>query len=145
MQHLCMNGVITSYSIHYTKLYDIYSEGKTVEQIKAIVQKLMVKNNNIIASRANKVVYEGIKEVTEDAVYYEMARMVVIKKREIPLSSKYIAIVTAGTSDMPVAEEAAITAETLGNRVERVYDVGVAGIHRLFERLDILMNRNNFV
>jgi len=118
----------------------IYSEGKTVEQIKAIVQKLMVKNNNIIASRATKLVYEGIKEVTEDAVYYEMARMVVIKKREIPLSSKYIAIVTAGTSDMPVAEEAAITAETLGNRVERVYDVGVAGIHRLFERLDILMN-----
>ncbi|MCX7922194.1 MAG: nickel pincer cofactor biosynthesis protein LarB [Clostridia bacterium] len=120
----------------------IYSQGKTVEQIKAIVQRLMEKNNNIMATRAGKEVYEAVREITDDAVYHEMARIVVVKRREIEVSDKIVAVVTAGTSDIPVAEEAAVTAETLGNRVERVYDVGVAGIHRLFARADIIMKAN---
>lgn len=120
----------------------IYSQGKTVEQIKAIVEKLMSRNNNIMATRAGKEVYEGIREVTEDAVYYEAARIVVVKKREVQKTQKVIAVVTAGTSDIPVAEEAAITAETMGNTVQRVYDVGVAGIHRLFAKADVLMDAN---
>ena len=120
----------------------IYCQGKTVEQIKAIVLKLMARNNNIMASRAGIEVYEGIKQVTDDAVYYETARMVVVKKRDIPKSEKIIAVVTAGTSDIPVAEEAAVTAETMGNRVDRLYDVGVAGIHRLLANTDVLMKAN---
>jgi pyridinium-3,5-biscarboxylic acid mononucleotide synthase len=120
----------------------IYCQGKTIEQTKAIVQKLMVGNNNIMATRAERKMYEGIKEVAGDAVYYEMARIVVVKKKEVPKSEKVIAVVTAGTSDIPVAEEAAVTAETMGNSVVRLYDVGVAGIHRLLANVDVLMNAN---
>lgn len=102
----------------------------------------MERNNNILATRAGKEVYEGILEVTSDAVYYEAARIVVVKRRDIVVTDKIIAVVTAGTSDIPVAEEAAITAETLGNRVDRLYDVGVAGIHRLLTNTDHLMRAN---
>jgi len=120
----------------------IYCEGKTVEQIKKIVEKLMERNNNIMATRADAKVYEAIKEITSDVVYHEAARIVVVKKREIQVSDKIVAVLTAGTSDIPVAEEAAVTCETMGNRVERVYDVGVAGIHRLFAKADVLLNAN---
>lgn len=120
----------------------IYSQGKTVEQIKGIVLKLMARNNNIMATRASKEVFDGILQVTEDAVYYEMARIVVVKRRDIVKTEKVIAVVTAGTSDIPVAEEAAVTAETMGNTVNRIYDVGVAGIHRLFANADALRSAN---
>jgi len=120
----------------------IYCAGKTVEQIKGIVKRLIDRNNNILATRASKEVYEGILEVTGDAVYYEAARIVVVKRREIIVTDKVIAVVTAGTSDIPVAEEAAVTAETLGNRVNRIFDVGVAGIHRLLANTDALMSAN---
>ncbi len=123
----------------------IYSQGKTIEQIKAIVTRLMEKGNNIMATRAGREVYEGISELTGDVVYYETARIVVIKKRELTPSEKFIAIVTAGTTDIPVAEEAAVTAETMGNTVKRLYDVGVAGIHRLFANAEVLMQANVLV
>ena len=123
----------------------IYCQGKTSWQIKMIVQKLMEKDNNIMATRAGKEVYDCIREITDDAVYYDEARIVVVKKREIPMTDKIIAVVTAGTSDIPVAEEAAVTAETMGNRVDRIYDVGVAGIHRLLANTDALMRANVLV
>lgn len=120
----------------------IYCQGKTVQQIKAIVERLMQRENNIMATRAGKEVFEAIKEVTDDAVYYEAARIVVVKRRDVTLTDKVIAVVTAGTSDIPVAEEAAVTAETMGNTVQRLYDVGVAGIHRLFSNMDAIMRAN---
>jgi len=120
----------------------IYCQGKTLEQIKTIVEKLMQKNNNIMATRASVEVFESIRQITDDAVYYEDARIVVIKKRDMGKSKKMIAVVTAGTSDIPVAEEAAVTCETMGQWVERVYDVGVAGIHRLFAKADVIMKAN---
>lgn len=123
----------------------IYCQGKTTEQIKTIVTKLIEKDNNIMATRAGIEVYNAIKEVTEDAVFYESARIVVVNKRDILKSDKVIAVVTAGTSDIPVAEEAAITAETMGNRVDRIYDVGVAGIHRLLANTDALQKANVLV
>ena len=123
----------------------IYSQGKTVEQIKAIVARLMEKGSNIMATRAGRDVYEGISELTGDAVYYEVARIVVVKKRQLTPSEKVIAVVTAGTTDIPVAEEAAVTAETMGNTVNRIYDVGVAGIHRLFANTEALMQANVLV
>jgi len=123
----------------------IYCQGKTIEQIKAIVSRLMEKDSNIMATRAGRDVYEGICELTGDAVYYEAARIVVVKKRELKPSEKIIAVVTAGTSDIPVAEEAAVTAETMGNTVNRLYDVGVAGIHRLLANTDALMEANVLV
>lgn len=123
----------------------IYCQGKTIDQIKVIVNKLMEKNNNIMATRADKNVYEGIKEITEDSVYHEAARIVVVKKREIIKTEKIISIITAGTSDIPVAEEAAVTAEVMGNTVERIYDVGVAGIHRLFANFEMINRANVLV
>lgn len=119
----------------------IYCEGKTVEQTQGIVQRLARHHDNIMATRANREVYEGIKEITDDCQYHPMARIVVINPQKIdPVGN--IAVVTAGTSDIPVAEEAAVTAETLGNRVNRIYDAGVAGIHRILHVREDLFQAN---
>ena len=120
----------------------IYCEGKTNNQIADIVQRLMLKNNNILATRASREVYDAISEVTCDAEYHAAARIVVVKRKKIVVSEKQIAVITAGTADIPVAEEAAITAEVLGNKVTRVFDVGVAGIHRLLSKMDIISEAN---
>lgn len=120
----------------------IFSEGKSIDHIKGIVQSMMDRNNNIMATRASKEVYEAIKEIADDVTYYEQARIVVVNRREIVVTEKTIAVVAAGTSDLAVAEEAAITAEVLGNKVDRIYDVGVAGIHRLFARMDDILSAN---
>jgi hypothetical protein len=119
----------------------IYCEGKTVDQVKGISQKLAQYHENILATRANPKVYEGIKEVLPDCEYHEAARIVVIKPRPVKKIG-LIAVVCAGTSDLPVAEEAAITAETIGNQVARHYDVGVAGLHRLLHACDELFKAN---
>ena len=119
----------------------IYCEGKTVEQTQGIVKRLAHHHDNIMATRASREVYEGIREVTEDCHYHAMARIVVINPREIEQVGN-IAVVTAGTSDIPVAEEAAVTAETLGNRVNRIYDAGVAGIHRILNVREDLHQAN---
>ncbi|MTI58098.1 nickel pincer cofactor biosynthesis protein LarB [Geosporobacter ferrireducens] len=114
----------------------IYCEGKQLEHIQYIIEEMLKKSNNILATRANPEVYEAVKEVCETAVYHKLARIITIERKKIQLPETYISVVTGGTSDIPVAEEAAVTAEFLGNRVERVYDVGVAGIHRLFGNLE---------
>ncbi|MGA9537620.1 MAG: nickel pincer cofactor biosynthesis protein LarB [Desulfobacterales bacterium] len=115
----------------------IYCEGKTIPQIKGIVERISQHNINILATRANQDVFDGIKEVVPDSEYHGMARIVVVKPRPVEKQGN-VAVVCAGTSDLPVAEEAAITAEVLGNRANRLYDVGVAGIHRLLGVCDEL-------
>lgn len=116
----------------------IYCEGKTVDQVKKIIEFMITKNNNILGTRATKEMYEAVFEIYSDAEYNELGRTITIKKKQIQIPDTYIAVVTAGTSDIPVAEEASVTAEILGNKVERIFDVGVAGIHRLFNRLEII-------
>ncbi len=116
----------------------IYSEGKTPEQVSAIASKMHQREIPILATRATQAVYEAVVEKVPGAIYHKMARAVVYLPVESSLTESYIAVVSAGTSDMPVSEEAAVTAEFLGNRVERIYDVGVAGIHRLFHRLELI-------
>lgn len=120
----------------------VFCQGKTVEQVKQIMSKLMEYDNNIMATRASRDVYEGVREITSEAVYYEAARIVVVKRKEIILSDKVVAVVSAGTADLPVAEEAAVTAEVMGNKVDRIYDVGVAGLHRLLANYDRLTRAN---
>jgi len=120
----------------------IYCEGKTPEQVAAIIDIMKEKNSSILGTRASAEVFERVKEIVPEAVYHPLARMIVVKKKEDTLSEKIIAVVTAGTSDIPVAEEAAVTAETMGNQVDRIYDVGVAGIHRLFGKLDRIRAAN---
>lgn len=114
----------------------IFGSGKTAEQILAIAKSIFKKDNVVLCTRVSYEKAKYIKARMDEVVYYEQAKCLVIGSRPKPESSDYIAIVTAGTSDIPVAEEAAVTSETFGNSVKRIYDVGVAGIQRLFIRLD---------
>ncbi len=116
----------------------IFGQGKTPEQVTGIIQFMLTRENNILATRVTAEMYEKVKEICPDALYNPVARTISVKKKDIPAPPTYIAVITAGTSDLPVAEEAAVTAEIFGNRVERVVDVGVAGIHRLYNKLDII-------
>lgn len=113
----------------------VYCAGKTADQVVGIFRLMSGKKNNVIGTRADKDLFESVKTVIPEAVYYPVARIISIpvKKTEPPVTK--IAVITAGTSDMPVAEEAAVTAELLGNNVIRIYDAGVAGIHRLVDKL----------
>jgi len=116
----------------------IYCAGKTTEQIVAIMERLVDKSdNNILATRATREVYEEVTAKIPDAEYHELARAVVVRRGEQEKRG-HILVLSAGTSDLPVAEEAVITAEVMGNRVERLYDTGVAGIHRLLSQKDKL-------
>jgi pyridinium-3,5-biscarboxylic acid mononucleotide synthase len=119
----------------------IYCEGKSNGQIQGIVKRLAQAHCNILATRANHDVYLAIGDVVDKASYHEEARIVVVNPKEVEKIGN-IAVVSAGTSDIPVAEEAAVTAETLGNMVNRIYDVGVAGIHRLLDSCDELFEAN---
>jgi hypothetical protein len=116
----------------------IYCAGKTEGQVKGIVEFMMTKGDNILATRADRSHYEAVRSICSKAEYNEEAKIITIKNRKLEISKTYIAVVTAGTSDIPVSEEAAVTAEMFGEKVERVYDVGVAGIHRLFDKIDII-------
>ncbi len=118
----------------------IYSEGKTPQQLAEIAGHLNARGTPILATRATREMYEAVLEQVPGAIYHDLARAIIYRAKEPPPSEKFIAVVSAGTSDMPVSEEAAVTAEFLGNRVERIYDVGVAGIHRLFNRMDLISN-----
>lgn len=118
----------------------IFCEGKTLRQITEIAEKLSAGHRLIMATRASREVYQAIKKVKKEAVYYQTARIVVIGRRKKRKSKKPILVISAGTSDIPVAEEASVTAEVMGDAVKRRYDIGVAGIHRLFEHIDELFN-----
>jgi NCAIR mutase (PurE)-related protein len=113
----------------------IYCAGKTVEQVKEIVRVMSESENNVIGTRASQEMFDAVSSILPEAVYYQMARIISIQKKKQKIPATSIAVITAGTSDMPVAEEAAITAELLGNKVLRIYDAGVAGIHRLVDKL----------
>lgn len=118
----------------------IYCAGKSVGQVSEIFRVMAEKENNVIGTRANQEMYEAVRSISTDAVYYPMARIISLQKNKPKPVESRIAIITAGTSDMPVAEEAAITAELLGNNVLRIYDAGVAGIHRLVDKLPEIRN-----
>jgi len=116
----------------------IYCPGKTIEQIVAIVGRLAASGGTILATRAKPEVYEAVKKAYPRAEYVQIAKAIVIRSKEESEPIGNVAVVSAGTADLPVAEEAALTAELMGSRVERLFDVGVAGIHRLFDNWDIL-------
>lgn len=115
----------------------IYCEGKTPGQVVHIMKSLNKAGNNILATRASADMFTEIHKAIPEAVYHEQARLIVIQNSE-QTSVGNILIVSAGTADLFVAEEAALTAEVMGNHVQRLYDVGVAGIHRLFQNLALL-------
>lgn len=119
----------------------IFGSGKTGEQIVGIANAMKAKgNNNILITRLDEEKAEGIKKEVQDLFYDSVSRIGIIGKKTNLTATTSIVVATGGTSDIPVAEEAALTAETLGNHVERLYDVGVAGLHRLLSNLDVLMS-----
>ncbi len=123
----------------------IFGAGKTPEQIVKIAAKLVEHGQPVLATRVNAGHVRALKKKFKLAVHHPLARCVTIKKRPLPKRAGFIAVVCAGTSDLPVAEEAAVTAEIMGNRVERVHDVGVAGLHRMLARLELLQRANVLV
>ncbi|WP_067730379.1 nickel pincer cofactor biosynthesis protein LarB [Oceanobacillus damuensis] len=116
----------------------IYGEGKSPEQITAIIEAIKAKNNDVLVTRINKEKAEAILMQHSELTYNETAQILYWKQqtKSADEANGYIAVVCAGTSDLRVAEEAAVTAEVLGSNVHRIYDVGVAGIHRLLDNLE---------
>jgi NCAIR mutase (PurE)-related protein len=121
----------------------IFGAGKTPEQVVKIAATLLAREQRILVTRINGEHARALRRKFKRAVHHEIARCVTIEKQ--PWKERLpgtIAVVSAGTSDLPVAEEAAVTAEIMGNRVERVRDVGVAGLHRLLGRLELIQSAN---
>lgn len=116
----------------------IYGEGKSAEQITAIMEAIKAKGNDILVTRMNQEKAEAVLKQHPELIYNDVAQILYWKQQTetVQKTNGYIAIVCAGTSDLRVAEEAAVTAEVLGSKVHRIYDVGVAGIHRLFDNLE---------
>lgn len=114
----------------------IYGEGKTDDQVAQIAEYMTSTNQNVLITRAGDKMYEAVKVKCPNAQYNSLGKTIVIMNKPIELSKHKIAIVAAGTSDLSVVEEAYDTARMMGNQVEKIVDVGVAGIHRLFNRLE---------
>ncbi len=115
----------------------IFCENKTPDQILAIVESIRQSGATVLGTRLSEETYSFIEEkLPKETKYDKISRTLVLKEDQKKELVGNIAILSAGTSDIPVAEEAAITAETFGNKVERIFDVGVAGVHRLFDQLD---------
>jgi NCAIR mutase (PurE)-related protein len=116
----------------------ILGEGKTPAQVAAIFAKLAQHGGNILATRASEKQFAAVKKKVRKAEYRELARAIILHRDQTKYGKGVIAVVSAGTSDVPVAEEAVVTAELMGNEVEHFYDVGVAGIHRLLANREAL-------
>jgi NCAIR mutase (PurE)-related protein len=122
----------------------VFCQGKTPEQVVVILRRLAESHDNVLATRADATHRAAVAESGLHHQLHAEARIIVVNPVPTP-GVGLIAVVSAGTSDWPVAEEAVVTAETLGNRVERVYDCGVAGLHRLVPHLDRLNEANAIV
>lgn len=116
----------------------VFGAGKTRDQVVGIVERLVKRSPNLLVTHTDEGVFGEVRNVVTDAEWHPTARLIRIQKDHTDLGLGTIAVVTAGTSDIPVAEEAALTAEAMGNRVDRIWDVGVAGIHRVLAERKLL-------
>lgn len=125
----------------------IFCQGKTPEQIRRIARCLLGAQGRLLATRADRDAFEAIAKVAPDAEYHETARIVVVDKggRKRGAGVGSVVVMAAGTADLPVAEEAAVTAETMGAAVDRLFDVGVSGLHRLLAYREQLHGANAIV
>ncbi len=143
LKHLPFEDVVYAHIDHHRHLRHgmpevIYCESKTVEQITGITKRMLEAGSDVLATRAGKEVYQAVKKLDRRAEYHKASRAIVIQHKKKTPTKGIVLVITAGTSDIPVGEEAAVTAEMLGSAVETVYDVGVAGIHRILSKKDIL-------
>ncbi len=116
----------------------IFGQGKTPAQIVGIAERLAAHGQNVLATRVDEAQAKAIQEALPDAVYHPMSRLLILKKEVKMMGKGKILVICAGTADLPVAEEARLTAELMGNEVIAVADVGVAGLHRLLEQREKL-------
>ena len=119
----------------------VFCQGKTLTQIMKIFNSLEKNNNSILLTRANEQLFKKLKKFNKRLKYNKAAKTITLEKKKTEKKGK-ILVMCAGTADIPVAEEAAVTAEVTGNNVERVYDIGVAGLHRLLANKDKIFNAN---
>ena len=122
----------------------IFAQGKTPDQVEMIFKKLMERNERVLATRVSAEMYAQIGPNLPEANYHPLPR-VLLHDRSNEIKTSGVLVATGGTADIPIAEEAALTAEIMGNHVERIYDVGVAGIHRLLSQNDKLQEANVIV
>ena len=116
----------------------IFGEGKTTDQVARIVQSMYEQDHNILVTRATRAHFDRVKQIAAGAEYHEGARAIVIQKDTRIHGKGTVLVVSAGTSDVPVAEEAVVTLKVMGNTIDSLYDVGVAGLHRLLDRRERL-------
>ncbi len=143
LRHLPFEDVAYAHIDHHRQLRHgmpevIYCEGKTLDQVVGIAKRMLKAGSDVLATRAPEAVYRALKKLDRRAVYHKSSRAIVIRHKEHKRTKGIVLVLTAGTSDIPVAEEAAVTAEMLGSSVRTVYDVGVAGIHRVLSKRDVL-------
>jgi NCAIR mutase (PurE)-related protein len=113
----------------------IFSPTKTPDHVAQIAEALAAAGQNVFATRATRAQFEAVQARLPNAVYHEMARAIIVEVAPLPAPKGLVVVLTAGTTDIPVGEEAALTAERMGARVERIFDVGVAGLHRLLKHV----------
>jgi len=135
LKHLPLEDLSYAHIDHHRHLRHgmpevIYCEGKTLEQVVGITKSMLKAGSDILATRASEAVYKAVKKLDRRAIYHKASRAIVIQDKKKTLTKGIVLVLTAGTSDIPVAEEAAVTAGMLGSTVQTLYDVGVAGIHR---------------
>ena len=123
----------------------VFCEGKRVEQIVEILERLEQKHSPVLATRASREIFDAVIARIPAANYFEDARIIQIGVNGVEPTATTVLVICAGTADLPVAEEAAVTASALGSRVEKLYDVGVAGVHRLLAARDSLNAANVIV
>jgi hypothetical protein len=123
----------------------IFGAGKTPGQVVRIAAKLLEHGQQVLVTRITTGHARALKKKFKRAVHHPLARCVTIEQKALPKRDGFIAVVCAGTSDLPVAEEAAVTAGIMGNRVERIHDIGVAGLHRMLARMETLQQSNVIV
>jgi len=121
----------------------IFGEGKSSEQIISIIQRMKQQGDNVLVTRVRRRKGLAIKKAIPEADYYSTPGIITLINHEVELVGKgLVLVISAGTSDASVAEEAVLTVEMMGNRVERLYDVGISGIHRLFSKAELIQSAN---
>ena len=144
LKHLSFEDLEYAHIDHHRSLRKgfpevIFGQEKTADQIIGIMEKMLLQENVVLVTRIDVPLADRVVSRFPEAEYHQDAKMVICKKHEIPIQGKgTIVVISAGTSDIPVAREAYLTAQVMGNHVESVFDVGVAGIHRLFDHKDLI-------
>ena len=144
LMHLSFEDIDYAHIDHHRSLRKgfpevIFGQGKTADQIIGIMEKMLLQEKVVLVTRIDVDQANRVVECFPDAVYHKEAKMVVWKKHEVAYQGKgTILVISAGTSDIPVAKEAYLTASVMGNQVESIFDVGVAGIHRLFNHKELI-------